>query len=355
MNESKKTVDFNGLKLFIGIDVHRRQWTVTIRLRDLALNTFSMNPSPKELYNHLKRVYPNAEYYSVYEAGFCGFWIHRQLCQLGIKNIVVNPADIPTTHKEKTQKRDKTDSRKLARQLAQGTSLKAIYIPTPEQESMRLLSRLLVQITKRTTQTKNRIKQFLHTQGIHLPQRSEISHWSRNFINWLNAIQFQYNYSKYYLDKLLRDLQKERTERLYLLRQIRKITKDNQTIRRLRSVPGVGPITAFTLYAEIMDINRFQNLDQLIAFIGIIPSVEATDEKEKILGLTNRYNKFLRNRIIEAAWVAVRTDPALTLAFNNLIKSRSKQKAIIRIAKKLVNRIRYVWKNQQQYVTAVVE
>jgi predicted esterase YcpF (UPF0227 family) len=88
-----------------------------------------MDPNPQKLMQHLKKNYPNAYYHSTYEAGFCGFWAHRALCKLGINNIVVNPADVPTTHKEKTQKRDKRDSRKLARELADG-SLEAIYIPT---------------------------------------------------------------------------------------------------------------------------------------------------------------------------------------------------------------------------------
>lgn len=87
----------------------------------------------------------------------------------------------------------------------------------------------------------------------------------------------------------------------------------------------------------------------------MIPSVESSDQKEKIIGLTNRCNKFLRYLLIEAGWVAARKDPALTLAFQLLIKRQSKQKAIIRITKKLVNRMRYVWKNQQEYVMAVVE
>jgi len=355
MKKQKKILNFQGYKLFIGVDVHKKQWTVTFRLRELELLTLSMNPSPPELFNYITKHYPNAEYHSVYEAGFCGFWIHRQLCDLGINNIIVNPADVPTTHKEKTQKRDKRDSRKLARELAEGSSLEAIYIPTKRQESLRLLSRLLVQVTKRTTQSKNRIKQFLHTQGIQLPKRAEISHWSRHFINWLKAIAFEYDFSKYYLDKLLRDLERERREKLNLLRQMRTIIKGNQIISYLRTAPGVGTITAFTFYAEIMDISRFQKLDHLISYIGIIPSVEASDKKEKILGLTNRCNRYLRYLIIEAAWIAVRTDPALTLAFKELLKTRSSQKAIIRIAKKLVNRMRYLWINQTEYVMAVVE
>jgi transposase len=354
MKTQNKTLDFTGYKLYIGIDVHLNQWTVTIRIRDLELKTFSMNPSPQQLKQHLIKYYPHGQYYSVYEAGFCGFWAHRELTKLGVKNIVVNPADVPTTHKEKTQKRDKRDSRKLARELADG-SLEAIYIPTKPQESLRLLSRLLVQLSKRSRQLKSRIKQFLHTQGIILPKRSEMSHWSGRFIHWLKSLEFEYDDARYYLDKLLVDLEQARKQKTHHLRKIRTRIKGNKIIQYLRTVPGVGLITAFTFYTEIMDIFRFQKLDHLIAFIGLIPSVEASDKKEKIIGLTNRCNKYLRYLLIEAAWVAVRQDPALTLAFNNLLKNKSKQRAIIRIAKKLVNRMRSVWKNQQQYVMAVIE
>ena len=63
----------------------------------------------------------------------------------------------------------------------------------------------------------------------------------------------------------------------------------------------------------------------------------------------------LRYLIIEAAWVAVRKDPALLLAYNQLLRRMKSQDAIIRIAKKLLNRIYHVWKNETYYVTAVVE
>jgi transposase len=354
MKTQNNNLDFTGYKLYIGIDVHLNQWTVTIRMRDLELKTFSMNPSAQQLRDHLMKYYPHADYYSAYEAGFCGFWAHRELCKLGINNIVVNPADVPTTHKEKTQKRDKRDSRKLARELADG-SLEAIYIPTQPQESLRLLSRLLVQLAKRNRQLKSRIKQFLHTQGIMLPKRSEMSHWSGRFIHWLKSLEFEHEDARYYLDKLLIDLEQARKQKTHHLRKIRTRIQGNKIIQYLRTVPGVGLITAFTFYTEIMNIFRFQQLNHLIAFIGFIPSVEASDKKEKIIGLTNRCNKYLRYLLIEAAWVAVRKDPALTLAFNNLLKNKSKQRAIIRIAKKLVNRMRSVWKNQQQYVIAVIE
>jgi hypothetical protein len=68
-----------------------------------------------------------------------------------------------------------------------------------------------------------------------------------------------------------------------------------------------------------------------------------------------QHNKYLRNLLIEAAWIAVRKDPALTSGFNGYLKRMSKQEAIIRIAKKLLNRVRTVWKEKKEYVCSVVK
>ena len=99
----------------MGIDVHKHRWVVTVRSMKMELTTFSMNPSPNQLHTYLKRRYPGGRYFSVYEAGFSGFWIHEKLRGFGIENIVIHPADVPTTGKEKATKCDRVDSRKLAR------------------------------------------------------------------------------------------------------------------------------------------------------------------------------------------------------------------------------------------------
>ncbi len=109
----------------------------------MLLKTFTMNPEPKELLRHLHKNYQGAKYKSVYEAGFCGYWISSN----GTENIIVNPGDLPTKNNEKRRKTDKIDSRKLARELQSGT-LEGIYIPSEEDESLRVLNRLRMQLTK---------------------------------------------------------------------------------------------------------------------------------------------------------------------------------------------------------------
>jgi transposase len=120
------------------------------------------------------------------------------------------------------------------------------------------------------------------------------------------------------------------------------------------SIPGISILTSIALITEIMDINRFKRLDELCAYVGLVPSMRNSGETENTMGLSKRQSKYLRNLLIESAWAAMKADPALTMSFNQLIRKMPKQKAIIKIAKKLLNRIRYVWKNSQDYQKAVV-
>ena len=90
-------LDFSNHSIYVGIDVHKKNWGVCILGEQLEHKIFSQPPRPEILVNYLHNHFPNADYYSAYEAGFCGFWIDRELKRYGIDNLVVNPSDIPTT------------------------------------------------------------------------------------------------------------------------------------------------------------------------------------------------------------------------------------------------------------------
>jgi len=102
-------------------------------------------------------------------------------------------------------------------------------------------------------------------------------------------------------------------------------------------------------------MSRFASFDKLSTFVGLVPSEHSTGNNPKTPGITPRRDRKLRYLIVEAAWVAVRQDPALLMAYNKLVQRMDNKKAIIRIAKKLLNRMRYVWINNQPYVCAVIE
>jgi len=352
-----KQLDFSNQTVFVGIDVHKKSWSITIICFGLKIRTLRIDPNPDILINYLHKNYPGAKYMSVYEAGFCGYWIDRRLRAEGVTNIIVNPADVPTTNKERTSKTDLIDSRKLCRELSTG-SLEGIFIPSDEAESLRTLSRLRKQLTKDQARLKNRIKSLLDFTGIKLPEKDELQHWSRKFIDYLSEMEIEQKATKCTLERLLNSLIQMRKEIAGIIKDLRKMVEERpeiaKTIGHLQSIPGIGFVTAITLYTEIINIRRFKKFDKLCNFVGLAPTVLSSGEKEKTLGISNRQNKYLRSLLIESAWIAVRKDPALTLAFGKLTARMSKQEAIIRIAKKLLNRAKYVWQKNQDYAFAVV-
>ncbi len=357
MSADKRLLDFTGQKFFIGNDVHNHFWKITIRSMGMELKTFSMDPSPQQLHQYMIKHYPGGLYYSVYEASFCGFWAHRELSALGFHNIVIHPADVPTTGKERTNKNDKRDSRKLARELANG-SLEAIYVPTEQQQQLRSLCRLRYRITESCKRVKNRIKGLLRYYGYHIPSHSEMPHWSGKFIQWLKTLKFAHDPGHDYLQFALDELENHRQRLTAVMRQLRRYSREPEIapiFKCIHSVKGIGFITAMTLLTEIIDMARFKTFDDTACFIGLIPSEHSSGGNDDSAGITSRRNKYLRPLLIEAAWVAVRVDPAMTQAFYQLTKRMTPQRAIIRIAKKLLRRIRHVWLHQTSYVTAVVQ
>jgi len=162
---------------------------------------------------------------------------------------------------------------------------------------------------------------------------------------------------KDYLRLCIEELQSHRKRLVEILRVLRMYCRGygiQERISYLRGVPGVGFVTAITLYTELMDMNRFKSLDQVASYVGLVPSVNASGQRETTRGLSFRRNRYLRYLLIESAWVAIRQDPALGYVFSQLIKRMSKQKAVVRIAKKLLSRIRHVWKHKEPYAAGLI-
>jgi len=116
----QNSVDFNGQKFYVGLDAHKKSWAVTIRSMGIEVGRFTQPPSAATLVAHLRKNYPGGQYFSAYEAGFCGTGIHELLCSLGITNILIHAADIPATDKQKKNKTDLHDSRFIAERLEKG-------------------------------------------------------------------------------------------------------------------------------------------------------------------------------------------------------------------------------------------
>lgn len=351
---------FKGQSFYVGIDFHKKNWTVTILGEQYEQKTYSQNPDPELLAGYLNRNFPGASYHAVYEAGFSGFDSCRKLNQLGVHCIVVHPADVPTTQKEKEQKTDKADSRKLARSL-RSNEFEAIDIPDGQLESDRALVRQRFRQVKDVSRTKNRIKSLLFQFGIAIPEgftSAQTRHWSKAYINWLKDLKVDHESLKQAIDNYIRIGESQRQELLLLEKQIRKLSLSDRYVENymlLLSTPGVGPITAITFLTQIGHIGRFARLDDLCNYVGLVPGMYGSGDKMQVGKLTRRGRKELKIMLIEASWQAIRKDPAMMLKFNELSKRMNKNKAIIRIARKLLSRMRFVLLNRQPYSLGVVE
>lgn len=353
MPTQMNNLNFKGQNIYAGFDVHLKSWKVTLLSQEMMLKSFTMPPKPEVLSDYLQKNYPGATYHSAYEAGFSGLWAHYQLLELGINNIVVNPADIPGTQKDKLQKEDKRDSRKIAYALRSG-SLNPIFTPSESTLNDRSLIRSRKMIVNDLTRFKNRIKGLLYFYGIEFPEEfaSSRTHWSKKFFTWLEGLHMKEASGKTALQHLISEAQyhKELLKTVLLdITLLSKTDKYKERVALLRSVPGIALITAMTILTEIEDINRFANAEKFAAFIGLIPMTSSSGEKQKVGEMTFRAQTFLRSIIIEASWIAIGRDPALLMAYQQLSKRMETNKAIVRIAKKLANRIYTILKYKKMY------
>jgi transposase len=358
--QPKVTKDlFKEQSFYVGIDFHKKSWKVAIFGEQYEHKTMSQNPDPHILAQYLNRTFPGGNYYAVYEAGFSGFTACRELQELGINCMVIHPADVPTSQKEKQQKTDKADSRKLARSL-RADELTAIDVPERELEADRALMRQRFRIVKDIARTKNRVKSLLYQFGIIIPERYESSssrHWSKNYIDWLKAIKIDELRLRQVLDNYIEIGTMLRKELLVVNRQVKELTilpEYQNNFRLLLTIPGIGITTAMTVLVQLGDIRRFKRLDDLCNYIGLVPKMYASGEKMVTGKMINRGRKELKIMMIEASWEAIRKDPALMIVFNKLSLRMNKNKAIIRIARKLISRVRYVLTNQQAYELGVI-
>ncbi len=328
--------DFKGQKFYIGIDVHKNSWSVAIRSLNLHIEHFSQPPSVKTLLNHLHKKYPGGEYYSAYEASFCGTGIHEELGKKGVHNIVVNAADIPNIDKQNKNKSDSRDSRSIAFHLEKD-NLRGIYIMPRSQQELRSLFRFREAKVVDLTRTTNRLKSFLIYFGVRISQAFEGREYiSAKVLTWLSHLELASEAGKITLKRYMDDLVYHREQLLKLTQALRKQiqTLYSKPFQYLLTVPGIGPITAIALLAEIGDFNRFDNPGEYCSFIGLIPWEDSSGDSIHTKGIQPRCNKHLRPLIVEASWIAIRNEPLLLKYYRrHAIKNR--KHAIIKVARKL--------------------
>jgi transposase len=187
-----------GEALFIGVDLHKERWHVTIRSTDVELWSGSI-PGRWESFQLLLHRYRRCTIQVVYEAGCFGFWLHDRLIEHGVE-CLVTPSSLVPLESGNRVKTDRKDSRKLAHLLAKGL-LKRIFVPGKKECYHRQVVRRRRQLIGDRTRVQNRIKAELRFYGINISE--PVGKWTKGFMENLNRIRFEDRFMQESFNRLL--------------------------------------------------------------------------------------------------------------------------------------------------------
>jgi transposase len=347
VKNSTNRENYEGKRVFVGLDVHKKHYSVTCMVEKVVVKRATMRASREKLVEFLKKFFPGARIESAYEAGFSGFGLHRYLLANGINNRVVHAASIEVSARDKV-KTDKRDALKIATQLADGR-LAGIHVPSEEREAKRSITRLRESFMKARQRVGNQLKSLLYLHDlIAVEDERKVSK------KWLEAVLKYEVHSdvgyciQMYVEQWL-DLQKKINgidKRLEI-----QAREDADLELIYRSAPGIGEINARQLANELGDMKQFSNEKKLYSFTGLTPSEHSSGEHTWKGHITHQGRSVIRKTLTQAAWVAIKKDTGLNKIFERIAEKAGKRRAIIAIARRLIGRIRSCFLNGCLYET----
>lgn len=323
---------FEGREIHVGVDVHKLSYHVAVRREDGACETWVAPAKPYDLVLALLELgQPIAQV--TYESGPTGFGLCRAMEEAGIDCCVVAPSKVPRAVVAGS-KTDRLDCIKLADYAAKDM-LKGIAVPTPAEEGERSLIRRRSQIVDNIRRAKLRIKSLLLYVGAEEPPG--LSQWSGQAVGRLSTLQIE-PAAKLTLDSLLRELswQKVELKEIEATLSMIMVKRHEEAMKRLRTVPGVGPTVAATFLLEVFRPERFQCHEQVVSYLGLAPTVRQSGERSSRGRLVPVGQKRLRSLLVESAWIWQAKVPKIKEHYNKLVaKTGVPQKAIAAIARLL--------------------
>lgn len=338
--------DYTRETVYIGIDVHKKTYFVTAICNGAVVKKDTIAAYPEQLVRYIKKYFSGAVVYTVYEAGFSGFYLHRYLLAQGINNIVTHAASIETAAKNRV-KTDKRDSLKMAKQLSDG-DLKGINVPSEAREQLRMITRTRNKLVDSKKRIGNQLKSLLFTQGLIDPQDD-----IKVCKTWINKIQQlkMPDEMKYCIDlfiKLWLDLDDKIKE---ILKKLHEQAKTDVTDVIYRSVPGIGALSARILANELEDMKHFHSEKGLFSYTGLTPSEYSSGENKHLGNISRQGKSLLRMILVQIAWRSIKKDKHLLEVFERVGKKAGKKRAIVAVARKIIGCVRTCFINGTTWCT----
>ena len=334
-------------RVWIGVDVHKRKYSVAVYSESGALHHFVMPADNHSLLEQIAGQDIRVEVL-VYEAGLTGFGLYRACQAAGIPAMVVSANRIPRPATQ-SAKTDRIDCIALARYASLGL-LKGIAVPSEEQEAARSVVRRRHAVTREVGKVKVMVKSFLTCHS--LPEPEGLKSWSAKSRRELETMPMLPGLRQT-LDSLLRQLGQLEEERKLLEKTVQSALPPKEG-DVLRSVPGVGPLTSATFRAELFSPDRFERSEKLASFIGLAPVVSQSGEGKGKSRLIPCGQGRLRSLLVEAAWILRGKEKWASDFYETVLRRCGLfQKAILALARKLAILLWRLWMDNRPYQSTV--
>lgn len=278
----------------------------------------------------------------------CGIWtdIYDYLCERCHEVRVANPLQTAWIGKSK-KKTDRIDSMKLAILLKGGLIIES-YIPQKETRLFRRQIRHRQSLVAIRTSLKNQVHAIIKQDNIPVPQEVKKDIFTKKGMQWLR------NLSNKSIDAclvLMPTVEKAVTDATESL----DTNQFQKQIELLKTMPGVGDLTASVVMSEIADIDRFETAKRLCSYSGLVSSVYQSGNIDARGKITKQGSKVLRTALVQAAWMAVTKECRFKRYFSYMVDQRGKNsnKAIIAVARKMLYVMWFMLTRNQPYVDSM--
>jgi transposase len=319
---------------YVGVDVHKATYHVAVHSAQRGLIATWVQPARPEVLIERLRPIRSQIAEVVYEAGPTGFTLARRLRAGGFTANVIATSKVPTPACREA-KCDRLDCRRLALLASKGM-LHPVRIPSEPEEADRQVLRLREQLIRKCRAIQQQIKALLLQHGI--PEPDGLAHWAERAVEALRRLELRPEL-RFCLDVMLDEWEhagrqvKRVTTRL---EELSKVERHRVAAEAMRSVPGVGLVTAMTFRLELPEPERFDAAGQVAKMTGLAPMIRQSGETRREGGLIRSSSARLRTALVEAAWRWVACDESAKAIYRRLVgNTGSGKKAIVGVARRL--------------------
>lgn len=284
--------------VYVGLDVHKRTIYLAARSeRTWLLERVFDTQDLSKLRKALQSLTKHGQVRACYEASGAGFRLQRLLSEWGFLCEVIAPSLIPTKPGQK-RKCDRLDAQRLAEYFASG-HLTSVRIPTPQEEADRDLVRCRFAFRRDATKAKHRVVKFLARKGRDYFGTA----WTIAHRDWLESQTFEHKSDLLSFRHLFDQVTGLEARLLEIDSEIRLLSQTERyldQVRVLRGFRGVDTLTAMVFLTELGDLKRFGNHRQLMAYLGLVPSLHQSGDTRREGSITKAGNSYLRHVLVQA-------------------------------------------------------